>query len=290
MSERLVQEPMTTSVAPPIRADASDAIHNENFPVALAVLPREVRRRLVAAYNYARYVDDLGDEAPGARLPLLERVADEVEKLYAGDVVEDEVVADLRPLVSELPIPIGPWLRLIDANIVDQRVARYETFDALLGYCRLSANPVGEIVLHIFQHATAERIALSDRICTGLQLLEHWQDVGEDYSAGRVYLPQCDLRRFTVSETALGDPAAPPELRALIAFETDRALAWLDAGAPLVSTLRGWPRLAISGYLAGGRAAARLLRASGHDPLHARKPTVRHVAAAWLEATVRWPG
>jgi squalene synthase HpnC len=281
---------MSPSAQPAARAGTAAAIRGENFPVALRVLPRRTRAHLLAAYRYARYVDDLGDKAGGARVQLLERVAQEVRGLYAGQVPQDPVVAGLAPLIRSTQIPPGPWLRLIEANLMDQRVQRYGSFDDLLGYCRLSANPVGEIVLHIFGSATEERIAFSDRICTALQLLEHWQDIGEDYAAGRVYLPQCDLRRFKVAETVLDAPVATEELRALMAFETDRALAWLDAGAPLVSTLHGWSRLAVSGYIAGGRAAARLLRRSGHDPARARKPNSRQVAAAWLEASVRWPG
>ncbi|KHL00968.1 hypothetical protein LK10_18430 [Sinomonas humi] len=262
----------------------------ENFPVALAVLPKPVRADLIAAYRFARYVDDLGDEAPGDRTAQLERVGAQIRLLYETGRAQDEVVSGLGGLVARAEPPVEVWLRLVEANLVDQRVARYETFDDLLGYCRLSANPVGEIVLHIFGCATPDRIAFSDRICTALQLLEHWQDVGEDYSRGRIYVPQCDLRRFKVAETLLDSPVATEELRSLIAFETDRALAWLDAGAPLVSTLRGWPRLAVSGYIAGGRAAASLLRRSGHDPMLTQKPSGRDVARAWLEATVRWPG
>lgn len=265
-------------------------MRGENFPVALGVLPARVRGRLMAAYRYARYVDDLGDESTGDRMPALDEVAAQVRSLYAGAGTSDAVVAGLRQFVSDTPVPVDPWLRLVEANIVDQSVLRYESFTSLLGYCRLSAEPVGEIVLHLFDCATPERIALSNRICTALQLLEHWQDVGEDYAAGRVYLPQEDLRHFGVPESDLAATTASRRLRALIAFETDRALAWLNAGAPLVSTLHGWPRLAVSGYVAGGRAAARLLRASGHDPMTVRKPKPRDIAAAWFSALVRWPG
>lgn len=266
------------------------AMRGENFPVALGVLPARLRSSLVAAYRYARYVDDLGDEAPGDRASALREVAAQVRSLYAGAGTTDAVVAGLQQFVADTPVPPDAWLRLIEANIVDQSVLRYESFESLLGYCRLSAAPVGEIVLHLFDRATPERIALSDRICTALQLLEHWQDVSEDYAAGRVYLPQEDLRYFGVPESDLGAAMASRPLRALIAFETDRALAWLDAGAPLVSTLHGWSRLAVAGYVAGGRAAARLLRVSGHDPMLARKPKPRDVAAAWCAALVRWPG
>ena len=277
-------------LAPGPEAATRAAMRGENFPVAPRVLPAGLRVGLVAAYRYARYVDDLGDEAPGDRMTLLDDVDEQVRSLYAGDGTSDPVVAGLAPFVSRLPVPIDPWLRLIEANRVDQTVVRYESFEALLGYCRLSADPVGEIVLHLFRSATEERLVLSSRICSALQLLEHWQDVVEDHTAGRVYLPQEDLRYFGVPESDLGAPSASPQLRALLAFETDRALAWLDAGAPLVSTLHGWSRIAVAGYVAGGRAAAHLLRTSGHDPMHVRKPRAWDIAAAAGTALVRWPG
>lgn len=271
--------------------DPAEAMRGENFPVALGVLPARVRRHLVALYRYARYVDDLGDEAPGDREPRLRAVAADVHRLYAGRPLTDPVIQDLGPTVQACRIPMDPLLRLVEANLVDQRVVRYASFDALLDYCRLSANPVGQMVLHVFGRATPDRVELSDRVCTGLQLLEHWQDVGEDYGNGRVYLPHDDLRRFRVPESDLGLARATPALRALLAFETDRALAWVDAGAPLVSTLRGWARLAVSGYVAGGRAAAAELRRHDHDSLSAGcKPNARGIGAAWLAATVRWPG
>lgn len=266
-------------------------MHGENFPVALAVLPRTIRRDLAAAYYYARHVDQLGDAADGDRVRQLNDVAADVRALYSGRRPADPVVSALGPLVARTKIDIDPWLRLVDANLVDQRVTRYETFDDLVDYCRLSANPVGEIVLHIFDRATPGRVLLSDRICTALQLLEHIQDVDEDFEAGRVYMPQCDLRRFKVAENLLSGPTAATEVTSLIRYETDRATAWLGAGAPLVSTLRGWARLAVSGYIAGGRAAARNLRHSGFDPMSdTLKPTRRQIAASWLESTVRWPG
>jgi squalene synthase HpnC len=263
----------------------------ENFPVALRVLPADVRTQLVATYRFARHVDDLGDEAPGDRVALLQAVAEDVHRLYAGGAPHDAEVAGLRVITERAAVPEETLLRLLEANLRDQEVVRYQTFDELLDYCRLSANPVGEIVLHVFGVATPERVALSDRVCTALQLLEHWQDVGEDHQRGRVYLPKVDLERFGVDETDLGAAAAGPALRALVAFETERAAAWLGAGAPLVSTLRGWARVAVSGYVAGGRAAATRLRRAGYDPLGGDvRTTPAGVARAWAEATVRWAG
>jgi squalene synthase HpnC len=266
-----------------------DKMAGENFPVALRVLPAQVRADLVAVYRYARYVDDLGDELPGDREVALKTAAEDVRAVYAGEAPQSPEVAGIRGLARR--VPQEPWLRLVEANLLDQRQDRYPTFEDLVDYCVLSANPVGEIVLHVFGQATPERVALSDRICTGLQIVEHLQDIGEDYRAGRIYLPGEDLARFGVDESALARPRADPALRALLAFETDRALAWLNSGAMLVPTLRGWARVAVSAYLNGGRAAAAGLRRAGFDPLAGvPKPTKREVAATWLRESVRRPG
>jgi squalene synthase HpnC len=263
----------------------------ENFPVAVRVLPARVRSQLAATYRYARYVDDLGDEAPGDRVAALERVADSVRRLYAGQRPDDAVVAAMAPVVRQRSVPAHCLLRLVEANLLDQEVTHYRSFGDLVDYCHLSANPVGEIVLAIFGAATPTRIELSNRICTALQLLEHWQDVGEDHARGRTYLPKEDLDRFGVSEDDLDAARASEPLRQLIAFETERAAAWLGSGAPLVSTLHGWARVAVSGYVAGGRAAARALRTAAYDPLQVEvKPTRWNIATAWMEGTWRWPG
>jgi squalene synthase HpnC len=263
----------------------------ENFPVAIRLLPARFRKDLLAVYRYARHVDNLGDEAAGDRRRALADVAAEVRALYRGETVRDPAVAGLACSVERCGLRQDPLLALVHANVLDQDVHCYATFDDLLGYCNYSANPIGEIVLHIFDCFSANRLALSNRICTGLQLIEHWQDISEDYAAGRIYLPQQDMARYGVKASDLGGVTASPQLRALLAFETDRALAWLNAGAPLAATLSGWPRLAVSGYLAGGRAAAARLRAHGYDPLPTPpKPRARDIALAWATAKVRYSG
>src|SRR6202021_3523266 len=146
----------------------------------------------------------------------------------------------------------------------------------LAQYCELSANPIGQIVLYIFGVATPDRVAFSDSICTALQLAEHWQDVAEDLANGRTYLPAEDLKRFNVTEADLAVPTAGLAVRDLMRFETDRAGQLLDQGAPLAGTLRGAARLAVAGYLAGGRAALAAIKAQRYDALSAtarpRKP------------------
>jgi squalene synthase HpnC len=223
----------------------------ENFPVALFLLPGDVRRRLRDIYGFARLVDDAGDLAEGDREELL-------------DWIEADLGRGEHPLISRVrELPRGPLLRLIAANRQDQRVSRYARFEDLVAYCGLSANPVGELVLHVFGAATPERVRWSDSICTGLQLAEHWQDVGEDRQAGRIYVPLEDLERFGVSEEL--EPGEP--FHWLMGFEVERARAVLREGLPLVRSLRGRQRLAVAAFAGGGFAALDAVERSGYDVL-----------------------
>ncbi|HXP21486.1 MAG TPA: squalene synthase HpnC [Streptosporangiaceae bacterium] len=239
----------------------------ENFPVALRLLPPRRRRQLMAVYWFARVTDDIGDRAPPPdRLRLLDELDADLGRLSAGTARREEVRA-LAPVVAECGVPVGLFADLIQANRQDQVVSRYQTFDELLGYCQLSANPVGRIVLHVFGAFSPGAATRSDSVCTGLQLVEHWQDVAEDLQAGRVYLPQQDLADFGCTEADLAAAQASPRLRSLIAFESARARDLLDAGAPLVGTLRGSARAAVAGFVAGGRAAVAAIAAADHDVL-----------------------
>jgi squalene synthase HpnC len=239
----------------------------ENFPVASRLLPPRVRADLLAVYGFARLVDDIGDQATGDRLAMLDEVEADLERLWAGETPRHQLIAGLQAAKTEHGLPIQPFRALIEANRRDQRVHRYATFAELVGYCELSANPVGELVLRIFDAATPERLELSNHVCTALQLAEHCQDVAEDYAAGRIYLPQEDLSRFGVAETDLARPSTPAALRQLMAFEVQRAGELLDQGAPLARTLRGRPAFAVRAFVAGGRAALTAIERSGYDVL-----------------------
>ena len=238
----------------------------ENFPVALRLLPRGVRYHLRAIYGYARLVDNLGDEYPGDRNAALDWVEDQLDSLFAG-TPRHEAFVQLAPTVQGFGLGREPFDRLLAANRLDQHKARYEDFDELLEYCELSANPVGHLVLAVFEASTPERIADSDDVCTGLQVLEHLQDVAEDAAAGRVYLPADDMERFGVTAEDLGASVAPANLRGLVAYEASRARALLDRGRPLVASLRGPARLAVAGFVAGGLANLDALQACGFDVL-----------------------
>ncbi len=238
----------------------------ENFTVASWALPRRVRSHLLAIYGFARLVDELGDSAPGDRLAALDWLEQDLDRAFHGDAEHPLLIA-LQPTLRRCDLPRGPFIRLIEANRVDQRVARYGTWEELRGYCRLSADPVGELVLGVLGLATPERIALSDSICTGLQLTEHCQDVAEDLAAGRVYLPAEDLRRFGCTEEELSLEHAREPVRAVIAFEVARARRLLADGAPLSRQLRGRAGLAVASFLAGGRAALDAIERAGCDVL-----------------------
>jgi len=258
----------------------------ENFPVALRALPRRYRANLTALYGFARLTDDLGDEPlPGmpadadaetitrTRLRLLDDLQADVQRIYDdsghGDAGEPQLdaIKALKKTVRECGVPAQPLYDLIEANRQDQLVKRYETYTELADYCKLSANPVGRVVLYIVNSATADRLARSDSICTALQVIEHSQDVAEDFGNGRIYLPAEDMRRFGVTEADLARPTASEAVRRLVKFEVDRAAALLDAGSPLIGTLKGAARLAIAGYVAGGRAAVKAIRDSDYDVL-----------------------
>jgi squalene synthase HpnC len=259
----------------------------ENFRVASRVLPAALRSDLYALYGFARLVDDLGDEARGDRGALLDWLENDLDALYAGQP-QHELMRRLLPTVLAHSIPPEPFKRLIAANRQDQTVSRYETFDDLVAYCRLSADPVGHLVLCVFDRATPERIELSDRICTGLQIVEHLQDVGEDLARGRVYLPQDDLRRLGCSEDELARRPASDAVRHVVAFQAARARHLLHEGAPLARTLPWRAGLAVAGFVAGGLAALGAIERAGYDVLGAPpRASKKHRAAALLSTLVR---
>jgi phytoene synthase len=261
----------------------------ENFPVALRVLPASARDLLMRVYAYARFVDEVGDSAPGDRLRLLDLVERDVRAAAAGDA-QISVVRALAPDLASRStggLDAEALLDLIEANRRDQTVLSYASFADLLGYCRLSAAPVGRLVLQIAGADTPANRTASDRVCAALQVLEHCQDVGQDARAGRVYLPADDLQEAGVQREDLLAATAGRGLRDVVALQVSRAEALLEDGDVLVRRLGGWPRLAVAGYVAGGRATADALRRADFDVLDgavtpSRTGTARRAVALLL--------
>lgn len=265
----------------PSESEILGRMAGENFPVASVLLGSRWRARVIALYGWARLVDQLGDAYTGDRPAALAWADAELTR-----ALNDPADAALHPLVRQAAQLVGAvradpeLLRdLIRANQMDQTVTAYATFDDLVDYCRLSANPVGRLVLAIFDATTPERAAWSDQVCTALQIAEHCQDVAEDAAAGRIYLPAEDLDRFEVdpAELARAGPARP-QLRGLLCFEVARARRILIEGQPLVRSLHGRARVAVAGFVAGGHAALDALADASFDPLGgAPHPTTRRL-------------
>jgi squalene synthase HpnC len=240
----------------------------ENFPVAVKFLPQKIRKHLLVTYAYARLIDDIGDLSSGDRLAHLDSAEAELRAAFSGSA-STKVFADVAASAAVIGVPLQTYLALIEANRMDQSVTRYETITDLEGYCALSAQPIGRIVLAIFDVRDPRAEHYSDAICTGLQLVEHWQDVREDYAAGRVYLPQEDLRSFGVREEQLERDSATSEFRRLMAFEVTRAKHLIDRAKPLVSLMPALGRIAIAGFIGGGLAQIDAIERAKYDTLHA---------------------
>src|SRR5216117_3269849 len=193
---------MVPAVDPASVSAVAARARTENFPVASLLFPRAVRPHLRAIYGFARLVDILGDEYEGDRPAALDELEREVDACYGGEP-SWEVMRALQPTIRACSLPREPFLRLIEANRIDQRVSEYETWADLKRYCVHSADPVGRLVLGVLGRAEdPEAVALSDDVCTGLQLVNFLQDVPRDLALGRVYLPAEERRRFGVTELA----------------------------------------------------------------------------------------
>ena len=246
--------------------------HYENFTVVSWLAPRAMRIHLAVLYAYCRTVDDIGDEAPGDRLALLDRYERELDAAYRGAARHPVLVA-LQETIERYSLPREPFARLIEANRIDQRRTRYTTFEKLLSYCAYSADPVGRLVLGLYGIRDNERVALSDATCTALQLANFWQDVKRDAAIGRIYLPQDEMGAYGVREADLSaDQAGEPFVR-LMQFQVHRARRYFAAGLPLLDQVSGHLRVDLALFSRGGIAILDKIEALGFDTL-SRRPTL----------------
>ncbi len=252
--------------------------HYENFPVASRLLPAPLRPAVAAIYGFARSADDFADEGelpPAERLGLLDAYRAELDRIERGEPTDHPVFLRLRPHIAAHALPLQPFRDLLDAFAQDVVKDRYATFDELMDYCRRSANPVGRLLLQLFGAATPENLRRSDAICSALQLINHWQDVGIDLGKGhngRIYLPQDDMDRFKVTEDMLKCRRASADFRALLAFQVERARVLMLDGAPLGRDLSGPFRtgLEIRAIVAGGLRILAKIEAVDYDVFNRR--------------------
>jgi len=267
-------------------ASVAERARGENFPVASLAFPRELRPHIRALYAYARLVDMLGDElegGPAARLAALDGLEREVDAAFAGTATWP-VLVELQPTLREFELPREPFLRLIEANRMDQRISEYETWADVKHYCVHSADPCGRLVLGVLRQLHDEKaVALSDDVCTGLQLVNFLQDVPRDLELGRIYLPAEDRRRFGVA--TVDRPNEP--LRGLLVFEAVRARGLLASGEPLGRRLGGRTGRAVTAFSRGGLAAVEALERANFDVFSGRpKPSRMRLARTAVGALV----
>src|SRR5216117_672669 len=261
-------------------ASVAKRARRENFPVASLAFPRELRPHIRALYAYARLVDILGDELEGgaeARLAALDELEREVDAAYGGAATWP-VLVELQPTIREFDLPREPFLRLIEANRMDQRISEYETWEDVKHYCVHSADPCGRLVLGVLRRADeSETVALSDDVCTGLQLVNFLQDVPRDLALGRVYLPAEDRACFGV--TRLDEPSVL--LKGLLRYEAARARGLLLSGRVLQQRLGGRIGRAVAVFAPGGLAALEALERADWDVFSGRpRPSRARLALA----------
>ena len=268
--------------------------HGENFTVVSWFLPRELRAPMFAVYAFCRFTDNLGDESegtPAERLERLDQWEADLEHAFDGSEPQHPINIALRHVAGQKPLRPDAFRRLIEANRLDQRTSRYETFQDVLAYCDLSANPVGEMVLALWDIDTETeegryRRDLSDATCTALQIANHWQDVRRDFlDSGRIYLPLEDIRRFGLSEEEIDDgireQRCPDAFRTMMRFQVDRAEVWFRKGERLIDEVPRELAVDLRLFTDGGRAVLKAIERQDYDTL-SRRPRVRKSTRAWL--------
>jgi squalene synthase HpnC len=264
--------------------------HYENFSVLSWFLPQRLRPHFSSVYAFCRHTDDLGDEgaaSPQERLAYLDAWETDLRRCFVpGEQPEHLYLIALRETIRRFDLPPEPFLRLIEANRMEQRACRYPTYADLLRYCEHSANPVGRLVLMLYGYRDDERQRCSDAICTALQLTNFWQDVALDFHLRQhIYLPLEDMARFGYDESALARSEVTPAFRALMAFEVERARCLFYEGMPLLAQLGGLPRRAVALFALGGLEILAAIKRRNYDVL-SQRPTLSRHRKFWLMARV----
>jgi squalene synthase HpnC len=256
--------------------------------VASWLVPRSLRPHFYAVYAYCRWADDLADEVvdPARSLALLDWWSAQLDDCYQGRATHPVFLA-LGETIREFSIPAEPFRSLLVAFRQDQHTTRYSTFDELLGYCRHSADPVGRLVLYLGRCHDAERGTLSDRVCTGLQLANFWQDLARDFDRGRVYLPEATRRQFGYDDRMLAAREENEPFRRALAFEVTRAEGYLRAGEALVPQLPAPLRGQVWLFMQGGLKILEHIRRADYR-VWSRRPTVTRSQQLGLLAGCLW--
>jgi len=252
-----------------------DVDHYENFPVASILLPKRLRAPVGVIYHVARTADDIADEGvldPAERHARLADFRTGLDAVAAGHPapVHPMLFEKLADVVAEYGLPLTPFYDLVSAFDQDIETTRYADWPALMDYCRRSANPVGRLMLHLVNASTSENLADCDAICTALQIINFWQDVGIDWKKGRIYMPLCDLERFKVTERHIDQQICDNAWCALMRHEVDHARSMIIGGAPLAVRLPGRFGLELCSVVQGGLRILEKIEQADYDVFRKR--------------------
>lgn len=256
--------------------------HYENFPVASILMPRRLRYPVSVIYTFARQADDFADEgdAPDEiRLAQLASFEQELDRIKAGNTPHTPLFTDLANIVETHKLPLQPFYDLLSAFSQDVTKTRYADFGEVMNYCRRSANPVGQLLLHLYGAATPRNLAYSDAICSSLQLINFWQDIAIDFKKDRIYLPQDEMAKYKITEDHIAQGRTDGMWQDLMLFQIKRSQKLLQAGAPLGKILRGRIGLEMRMIIMGGDTILRKLHKSRGDVFQNR-PILK--PADWL--------
>lgn len=251
--------------------------HYENFPVASILMPKRLRKPVAAIYHFARAADDIADEgdlSDPERLKQLDEFRAELTRISTGETPLTGLFKNLAVEIRQHTLPLQPFHDLLDAFSQDVIKKRYANFADLLDYCRRSANPVGKLLLHLYDEATPQNITYSNAICTGLQIINFWQDIAKDYAIGRIYLPLNEIAQYGVNDAQIAQGTVDENWRTLMKFQVDRARAMMLSGAPLGSILTGRLGLEMRMIIAGGLRILDKLERAQFD-MFSHRPVLR---------------
>lgn len=232
--------------------------HYENFTVLSLLLPRPLRQDVANLYAYCRTVDDLGDEASGSRLELLAQWEQDLHLCWSS-TPQHPVLKALQSTIRKHSLPMEPFLRLIEANRIDQVRQRYQTWDELLHYCTYSANPVGRMYLHLLGYRDEHRKVLSDATCTALQLVNFWQDISRDARKGRIYIPREELELAGITESDVLEGRNTTASADMVAHLCNRTANLFDQGLNLLKLLPPRHAYNVRLFSLGGMAVLRMV-------------------------------
>ncbi len=297
MSEVVVEGQLAGAPAeyalPPARPSLAEAgawcrklatTHYENFHVATWFLPKRVRPHFESIYAFSRTADDLGDEVADRETAtrLLGQWRAMLNECYERpEMSMHPVFVALRQTIVETDVPKQLFDDLISAFEMDQVVTHHESMESLIGYSRLSANPVGRLVLWVSGYQDEKRAVLSDKVCTALQLANFWQDVVEDWERGRRYLPADQMQRFGVTDEMIAERRFTPEFRAMMVSLVEGTGAMLADGGRVADVVDAELGVTLRLFEKGGRAALDGIIEQDYDVLKQR-PSVSNATKVRL--------